>query len=82
MTVQMNFLNALCIIIIVTGLALASSGCTVKIENLGQNNTSQHATFDVPEYPNANRSTYSALPFVGHIATYQTNATPQQVLEF
>ncbi len=80
----MKLLNAVLLILVVTGLTLACAGCTVKVENLGQNKMSQDGTrqLNVPEYPNANRTSYSNLPFVGQVITYQTNDTPQQVLEF
>src|SRR5450756_861729 len=84
MDVLMNFLRAVFLVLIVTGLTLACSGCTVKIENLGKNNASQGGTkqLNVPEYPNANRTSYSNIPLVGQVITYQTNDTSQQVLEF
>lgn len=80
----MNFLRAAFLVLIVIGLTLACSGCTVKVENLGKNNTSQGGTklLNVPEYPNANRTSYSNIPLVGQVITYQTNDSPQQVLEF
>ncbi|MGZ4869520.1 MAG: hypothetical protein ACXV2F_04065, partial [Halobacteriota archaeon] len=37
---------------------------------------------NVPEYPNATRTSYSNVRFVGQVITYQTNDTPKQVLEF
>jgi len=84
MDVLMNFLRAVFLVLIVTGLTLACSGCTVKIENLGKNNVSQGGTkqLNVPEYPNSNRTSYSNIPLVGQVITYQTNDTSQQVLEF
>jgi hypothetical protein len=80
----MNFFRAVFLVLIVTGLTLAYSGCTVKLENLGKNTTSQGGTkqLNVPEYPNANRTSYSNIPLVGQVITYQTNDTPQQVVEF
>jgi len=84
MLVSMKLFTAAQIIVIITGLALASSGCTAKLENLTQNKTSQtgNQSLNVPEYPNANRTSYSNVRFVGQIFTYQTNNTPKQVLEF
>jgi hypothetical protein len=83
MEVLMKLFKAVLIIIIVAGLALACSGCTVKIENFTRN-SSQSGTgqLNVPEYPNANRTSYSNVPLVGQVITYQTNDTPPQVLEF
>jgi hypothetical protein len=75
----MNFLKAVLIVLIVAGLALACSGCTVKIENVTQPGKEP---LNVPEFPNANRTSYSSFPFAGQIITYQTNDTPTQVLEF
>ncbi|MGA3359541.1 MAG: hypothetical protein ABSC87_04960 [Halobacteriota archaeon] len=79
----MKLFKAVLITIIVAGLALACSGCTVKIENFTRN-SSQSGTgqLNVPEYPNANRTSYSNVPLVGQVSTYQTNDTPAQVLEF
>jgi hypothetical protein len=84
MLVSMKLFKAVLIILIITGLALASSGCTVKLENLTQNKTSQtsNESLNVPEYPNANRTSYSNIRFVGQVITYQTSDTPKQVLEF
>jgi len=69
-------------IFIITGLALACSGCTANIANLTQNKTLQTGKepLNVPEYPNATRTSYSNLRFVGQVITYQTNDTPKQVL--
>lgn len=79
----MKLIKVVLIILIVSGLALACSGCTVKIENLTRN-TSQSGKepLNVPEYLNANRTSYSNVPLVGQVITYQTNDTPTQVLEF
>jgi hypothetical protein len=79
----MKLFKAVLIILIVAGLALACSGCTVKIENFTRNTSqSGKGPLNVPEYPNANRTSYSNVPLVGQIITYQTNGTPTQVLEF
>ncbi|MGZ4864931.1 MAG: hypothetical protein ACXV39_09915 [Halobacteriota archaeon] len=77
------FMTVLTILIII-GLGLACSGCTVNIENLTQNKTQQTGKepLNVPEYPNATRTSYSNVRFVGQVITYQTNDTPKQVLEF
>jgi hypothetical protein len=84
MLVSMKLFKAVLLILIITGLALASSGCTVKLENLTQNTTSPtgNASLNVPVYPNANRTSYSNIRFVGQVISYQTNDTPKQVLEF
>lgn len=84
MLVSMKLSKAVFIILIITGLALMSSGCTVKLENFTQNKTAQtgNESLNVPEYPNANRTSYSNIRFVGQIITYQTNDTPKQVLDF
>jgi hypothetical protein len=79
----MKLFRVVLIVLIVAGLALASSGCTVKIENFTQNaSQSGKGPTNVPEYPNANRTTYWRFPFAGQVMTYQTNDTPTQVLEF
>jgi hypothetical protein len=79
----MKLFKAVLIVLIVAGLALACSGCTVKIENFTRNTSqSGKGPLNVPEYPNANRTSYSNIPLVGQIITYQTNDTPTQVLEF
>ncbi len=80
----MKLFKTVLTILIITGLALACSGCTVNIKNLTQNKTLQTGKepLNVPEYPNATRTSYSNVPFVGQVATYQTNDTPKQVLEF
>ncbi|MGZ5502184.1 MAG: hypothetical protein ACXW1O_02085 [Halobacteriota archaeon] len=79
----MKLLRAVLIVLIVAGLALACSGCTAKIENLTQNaSQSSKGPTNVPEYPNANRTSYWRLPLAGQVMTYQTNGTPTQVLEF
>jgi hypothetical protein len=80
----MNFVKAIVLILVVTGLTLACTGCTFKTKDFAQNNTSQGYTtqLNVPEYPNANKTSYSKIPVIGQFVTYQTNDTPQQVLEF
>ncbi len=79
----MKLIKAVLIIFIVAGFTLACSGCTVKIENLTRNTSqSGKGPLNVPEYPNANRTSYSNVPLVGQVITYQTNDTPTQVLEF
>ena len=79
----MKLFKTVLIILIVAGLALACSGCTVKIENVTRNTSqSGKGPLNVPEYPNANRTSYSNIPLVGQVITYQTNDTPTQVLEF
>jgi len=80
----MKLFKTVLTILIITGLALACSGCTVNIENLTQNKTLQTSKepLNVPEYPNATRISYSNVRFVGQVITYQTNDTPKQVLEF
>jgi len=80
----MKLLKTVFTILIITGLALACSGCTVNIANLTQNKTLQTGKelLNVPEYPNATRTSYSNLRFVGQVITYQTNDTPKQVLAF
>jgi hypothetical protein len=79
----MKLFKTVLIVLIVAGLALACSGCTVKIKNFTQNaSLSGKGPTNVPEYPNANRTSYSNIPLVGQVTTYQTNDTPQQVLEF
>lgn len=79
----MKLFKAVLIILIVAGLALACSGCTVKVENYTRNTSqSGKGPLNVPEYPNANRTSYSNIPLVGQVITYQTNDTPTQVLEF
>jgi hypothetical protein len=71
-------------ILLVTGLVLACSGCTVKIANLTQNKTVQTGTEsrNLPVYPNASRTFYSNVPVVGQLITYTSNDTPHQVLDF
>ena len=80
----MKLFQTVLTILIITGLVLACSGCTVNIKNLTQNKTLQTGKepLNVPEYPNATRTSYSNVPFVGQVAIYQTNDTPKQVLEF
>ncbi|MGD0717716.1 MAG: hypothetical protein ABR979_06590 [Halobacteriota archaeon] len=80
----MKLFTTVLIILIIIGLGLACSGCTVNIENLTQNKTLQAGKepLNVPEYPNATRTSYSNVRFVGQVITYQTNDTPKQVLEF
>ena len=80
----MKLFRTVLIILIIIGLGLACSGCTVNIENLTQNKTLQTGKeqLNVPEYPNATRTSYSNIRFVGQVITYQTNDTPKQVLEF
>jgi hypothetical protein len=79
----MKLLKAVLILVVITGLALASCGCTAKIENVTKANTSRAGgPSDVPEYPNANRTSSNSLPLVGQVVTYQTNDSAQQVLEF
>jgi hypothetical protein len=79
----MKLFRAVLIVLIVAGLALACSGCTVKIENFTQNaSQSGKGPTNVPEYPNANRTAYWRFPFAGQVMTYQTNDTPPQVLAF
>ena len=79
----MRLLKAILILVVITGLALASCGCTAKIENVTKKNTSRSAgPSNVPEYPNANRTSNTSVPFVGQIATYQTNDSVKQVLDF
>jgi hypothetical protein len=80
----MKLFNTVLTILIITGLALACSGCTVNIKNLTQNKTLQtgNEPLNVPGYPNATRMSYSNVRFVGQVITYQTNDTPKQVLEF
>ena len=80
----MKLFKTVLTILIIIGLGLACSGCTVNIENLTQNKTLQTGKepLNVPEYPNATRTSYSNVRFVGQVITYQTNDTPKQVLEF
>jgi len=80
----MKLFKTVLTILIITGLALACSGCTVNIENLTQNKTLQTGKelLNVPEYPNATRTSYTNIRFVGQVTTYKTNDTPKQVLEF
>ncbi|MGZ4847598.1 MAG: hypothetical protein ACXV3E_07430 [Halobacteriota archaeon] len=80
----MKLFKTVLTILIIIGLGLACSGCTVNIENLTQNKTQQTGKepLNVPEYPNATRTSYSLVRFVGQVITYQTNDTPKQVLEF
>jgi hypothetical protein len=80
----MKLFKTVLTILIVTGLALACSGCTVNIKNLTQNKTQQTGKepLNVPEYPNATRVSYSNVRFVGQVITYHTNDTSMQVLEF
>jgi hypothetical protein len=78
----MRLLKAILILVVITGLALASCGCTAKIENVTKTNTSRSGGVNVPEYPNANRTSNTSVPFVGQIATYQTNDSAKQVLQF
>ncbi|MGZ4852836.1 MAG: hypothetical protein ACXV3D_06575 [Halobacteriota archaeon] len=80
----MKLFKTVLTILIIIGLGLACSGCTVNIENLTQNKTQQTGKepLNVPEYPNATRTSYSNVRFVGQVITYQTNDTPKQVLEF
>ena len=82
MEATMKLFRAVLITLIVAGLTLACSGCTVKIENFTQSESAQAGKLGVPEYPSANRTSYSNVPFVGQIMTYTTNDTPSQVLEF
>jgi hypothetical protein len=82
MDVTMKRFRAVLITLVVASLTLACSGCTVQLENFTQNKTAQAANIGVPEYPGANRTAYSNVPFVGQIITYTTNDTPSQVLEF
>ncbi len=72
------------LILFITGIALISSGCTVKIENATQNATQGAAKGqdNVPQYPNANLTYYSNARVLGQIATYQTNDSSKQVTEF
>jgi hypothetical protein len=80
----MTLFKTVLTILIIIGLGLACSGCTVNIENLTQNKTLQTGkeSRNVPEYPNATRTSYSNVRFVGQVITYQTNDTPKQVLDF
>lgn len=80
----MRLLKAILILVVIAGLALASSGCTAKIENVTQTNTSRSAEgpSSVPEYPNANGTSNTSIPLVGQIVTYKTNDSAKQVLEF
>ena len=84
MLLVMKLLLLVSTIVMVAGLALMCSGCTVKIANLTQNKTAQTGTgaHNLPVYPNATRTFYSNVPYVGQLLTYQTNDTPHQVLEF
>ena len=80
----MKLFKTVLTILIITGFALACSGCTVNIENLTQNKTLQTSKqpLNVPEYPNATRTSYSNVRFVGQVITYQTNDTAKQVSDF
>jgi len=79
----MKLFKTVLTILIITGLALACAGCTVNIKNLTQNKTLQTGKpLNVPDYPNATRTSYSNVRFVGQVITYRTNDTPKQVLEF
>ena len=79
----MKLFKTVLTILIITGLALACSGCTVNIKNLTQNKTLQTGKpLNVPDYPNATRTSYSNVRFVGQVISYRTNDTPKQVLEF
>ena len=72
------------IVLVVTGMALLCSGCTVKIENVTRNTTSGAAKepSNLPQYPGANRTSYSNVRFAGQVFTYETNDTPKQVIDF
>jgi hypothetical protein len=80
----MRLLRAIGIVIVIAGLALASSGCTAKIENVTKKIAlrSGEGPSNVPEYPSANRTSNTNIPLVGQIVTYQSNDSAKQVLEF
>jgi len=80
----MRPLNLVLMVLVVTGMALLCSGCTVKIENVTRNATSGAAQgpSNLPQYPDANRTSYFNARFAGRVFTYETNDTPKQVIDF